>query len=717
MAEQIISPGVFLNENVPVTTEAPIIPAGAAIIGPTVLGPVEIPTIITTYSEFKQKFGSTFISGGVSYSFFTSIAAQKFFQNGGQRLLVTRLAKGAYTSATSTNIVNDKVLTPSQFSSASFVNAEGIVEDKETKFTYNGTLVRFLANPAAPLPQDITTGTTQLYHYLSGSTLTNDVTNLRNKINASLGLGFGETPSSSLGRILTASSDTTTLSISGAIDNESGIFAPVSSWSGTQISTGSGAAFTVAATFTDSVESVTSNAFTLKTISQGDNMNNELGEVSTGILPSGSRDNVRWEITNANTSSGDFTLAIRRGDDQSSAKTVLETFRGVNLDPRSPNYVAKRVGSQFKTLEGSGDSVYLSINNDYPNVSKYVYVDSVNSTTLDYLNDDGEVRKPGFSGSIPVNQSGSFELATGKLAAGANFYEKITAENNTQGLEAADYTDIISLLKDKDAYPFNTIVAPGLLYDLHSTQLNSLVTNLTARGDAILPLDLVQYGSSISTVTSKAATLNTSYAASYWPWVKVFDSDLSKNVWVPASTIIPAVYAANDAASDAWFAPAGFNRGGLPGVTATERGLKRSLRDTLYDAKVNPIATFPNAGIVVYGQKTLQTKASATDRVNVRRLLITLKDFIGQVSQNLIFEPNTVATRNSFLSVVNPYLETVQQRQGLYAFKVVMDSSNNGPNVIDRNELKGTIFLQPTKTAEFIVLDFNVLPTGAEFPG
>ena len=97
-------------------------------------------------------------------------------------------------------------------------------------------------------------------------------------------------------------------------------------------------------------------------------------------------------------------------------------------------------------------------------------------------------------------------------------------------------------------------------------------------------------------------------------------------------------------------------------------------------------------------------------------MLIALKGFIGNVAQNLIFEPNTVATRNSFLSVVNPYLETVQQRQGLYSFKVVMDASNNGPNVIDRNELRGTIYLQPTKTAEFIVLDFNVLPTGAEFP-
>ena len=112
----------------------------------------------------------------------------------------------------------------------------------------------------------------------------------------------------------------------------------------------------------------------------------------------------------------------------------------------------------------------------------------------------------------------------------------------------------------------------------------------------------------------------------------------------------------------------------------------------------------------------MQKKASALDRVNVRRLLITLKDYISQIADTLVFEQNTIATRNSFLTQVNPYLESVQQQQGLYAFKVVMDDTNNTPDVIDRNELVGQIFLQPTKTAEFIILDFNVTPTGASFP-
>jgi phage tail sheath protein FI len=180
--------------------------------------------------------------------------------------------------------------------------------------------------------------------------------------------------------------------------------------------------------------------------------------------------------------------------------------------------------------------------------------------------------------------------------------------------------------------------------------------------------------------------------------------------------MIPGVYAFNDNSSEPWFAPAGINRGGLSTVIRPERKLSQSNRDTLYNAKVNPIASFPGVGTVVYGQKTLQTQASALDRVNVRRLLIALKSYIGQISQTLVFEQNTAATRNNFLAQVNPYLESVQQRQGLYAFKVVMDDSNNTPDVIDRNQMVGQIFLQPTKTAEFIILDFNVLPTGATFP-
>ena len=197
----------------------------------------------------------------------------------------------------------------------------------------------------------------------------------------------------------------------------------------------------------------------------------------------------------------------------------------------------------------------------------------------------------------------------------------------------------------------------------------------------------------------------------------MIDPATGKYIWVPASTLIPGVYANNDKIAAPWFAPAGINRGGLNNVSRAQYKLSQSQKDELYLNNVNPLATMPKVGVVIYGQKTLQKGTSALDRVNVRRLLIELKGYIGQLADNIVFEQNTERTRSLFLSRVNPYLENIQQKQGLYAFRIVMNDTNNGPDVIDRNQLVGQIYIQPTKTAEFISLDFVILPTGAEFPG
>jgi phage tail sheath protein FI len=277
---------------------------------------------------------------------------------------------------------------------------------------------------------------------------------------------------------------------------------------------------------------------------------------------------------------------------------------------------------------------------------------------------------------------------------------------------------MISLLSNQDNYRFNSLYTPGLFSNIHSSKINTIIQNTQNRGDNIYIFDTQTFGGTVAGAVGQAASFNTSYAATYWPWVQINDPSSGKNVYVPASTMIPGVYAFTDSVSEPWFAPAGLNRGSIGSVIRAEYALTQSDRDTLYQNKVNPIATLAGVpGVVVYGQKTLQTKASALDRVNVRRLLIALKSYISQVANTLLFEQNTVATRNQFLAQVNPYLESVQQRQGLYAFRVIMDASNNTPDVIDRNELVGQIYLQPTKTAEFIYLDFNITPTGATFPG
>jgi phage tail sheath protein FI len=361
----------------------------------------------------------------------------------------------------------------------------------------------------------------------------------------------------------------------------------------------------------------------------------------------------------------------------------------------------------------------MEYSGNYVNASKYVRVKSVNKLTPDYLDNNG-VAKSQYTASIPLASNGAFGTATGdpfdsNLGRAANFYDDISA-TNTQGLFYTDYINMVNLLNNKDDYQFNILFTPGLYRSAYAGIMSTIITNTQDRGDNIYVADMVPYGSSVTTVTGQAAAINSSYATTYWPWCQVSDPATGNLVWVPASTVIAGVYAYNDSVSEPWFAPAGINRGGLGNVVRAEQKLPQSYRDSLYQGKVNPIATFPGQGVVVYGQKTLQTKASALDRVNVRRLLIALKGYISQVANTLVFEQNTIATRNNFLAQVNPYLENVQQRQGLYAFKVVMDSTNNTADVIDRNELVGQIYLQPTKTAEFIYLDFNITPTGASFP-
>ena len=589
MAESIISPGVLTRENdISFITPAPI-QAGAAFIGPTVKGPDNQPTIVTSYNDFTRKFGETFTSGSSNYEFLTSLAVKNYFSQGGGTALITRVVSGSYTGATSTWI------------SAS------------------------LAPKSTSQPFVLTT------------------------------LGKGAMYNNAAGQLTALSGGTSYIN-------------------------------------------------------------------SDGSLVSGSADNFRWQIQNVNNAQGTFTLIVRQGDDNTNTPTILETFTNVSLDPNSPNYIEAVIGNQYTTVGTDGSTSYIYKEGTYPNRSNFVRVSAVNLTTPNYLSTDGvtvnnDSTGTSYSASLPLATSGSFYNATGAVKSGATYFADIVnGSNNIQGTVAANYSTAISLLSNKDEYQINIVSAPGMIHSntIGQSVNNSLISLAETRGDCIAVVDLVPTGSLIADVTTQAAAINSSYAATYWPWVQV-QSATGKNQYVPAGTVIPGVYAFTDNASAPWFAPAGLVRGGLAGVIQAERKLTKGDRDTLYLGKVNPIATFPGTGISVFGQKTLQTKASALDRVNVRRLLIELKKFIGDQARNLVFEQNTIATRNRFLATVNPYLESVVQRQGLYAYRVVMDDSNNTADVVDRNQLVGQIFIQPTKTIEFVVLDFTIEPTGATF--
>ena len=584
--EALISPGVFLIENNLSQVTAGPITVGAALIGPTVIGRVNTPTLVTSYSQYTAKFGTTFVSGGSVREYLTSQAAYNYFQQGGTSLLVTRVTSGSYTAATSSTVVN------------------------------------------------------------------------------------------SLG----------------------------------------------------------SASFEIETISVGNVMNNNQGATGAvnGILPSGSSNNIRWQITQADSASGYFTLLIRQGNDYTQNQSVLETWTNLSLDPNQNNYIAYVIGDQAQTVKyDESGQAYFQVTGSYPNLSNYIRISNVFTPTPNYLNPQGRAQAQ-YTASIPLNGSGSangsFGNATGPLygsfgTAPLNLFEQIPTipsvasdpTTNIQGVFASDYDTAINLLANKDAYAYNSIYAPGISTQNATSQVSALLSTVQNRGDAIAVVDLVGYNQTINSVTQAAQTYDNSYGATYYPWVQTRSTETGRLNFVPASTVIPGVYEYNDKVSAEWFAPAGLNRGGLPTVIQPEIRLTVNQRNTLYSSKVNPIAVFPGQGTVVYGQKTLQAKASSLDRVNVRRLLIALKSYIGQIAQTLVFEQNTTVTRNKFTSQVNPYLEYVQQRQGLYAFRVVMDETNNTPDVIDRNLLVGAIYLQPTRTAEYIQLDFNILPTGVTF--
>ena len=460
---------------------------------------------------------------------------------------------------------------------------------------------------------------------------------------------------------------------------------------------------------------------------------------SNNILISGSKDNYRIEIANVNANRGTFNLVVRLGSDSINRKQVVETWNNVSLDPNASTYISKMIGDSYFTLAGSGtDEPYLTTTGNYPNKSKYIRVAEV-SNTIDYLDENGNIRLNALSASLPANQSGSFFGgsngvagfdALGNISTGStstqivyDFYDKI-GTSNYQGYalsSGADgttaYTDAFNMLKNQDEYDINLLLAPGLTAEKNGALVSKMISVCEDRADCFAIVDPVSYGNTITLTTQYANNHDSNYAAMYWPWVQIQDARLNGVYrWVPPSVVMGGIYAFNDRVAHPWFAPAGLNRGGIEGAIQAERKLTNSQRDTLYDSSVNPIATFPGQGVCVWGQKTLQKKASALDRVNVRRLLIKVKKFIASSSRFLVFEQNNAQLRKRFLNIANPFLEQVQSNSGLNAFKVVMDDTNNTPDLVDRNILYGQIFLQPTKTAEFIILDFTIQPTGAAFP-
>lgn len=294
----------------------------------------------------------------------------------------------------------------------------------------------------------------------------------------------------------------------------------------------------------------------------------------------------------------------------------------------------------------------------------------------------------------------------------------------------------IDSVADPEQVDMNLLAAPGVT---NNSLTEHMIDVCESRADAMALIDLpdvylpsheIYYSdksSRVATTPQAAATalsdrkIDSSYGATFYPWVQTRDDNTSQLVWVPPTVAMMGVLASSERKSQLWFAPAGFNRGGLsdgaagiPVTNVTEK-LTSKERDTLYDAGINPIASFPSTGIVVFGQKTLQETSSALDRINVRRLVIYLKKQISIISSSILFEQNVQTTWNRFKGLVEPFLANVKSNFGIADYRLILDDSTTTPDLVDQNILYAKIMVKPARSIEFIAIDFVIASTGASF--
>lgn len=767
MAEVLLSPGIQITETDKSFVPARPLIAGAAIIGPTVKGPANVPVVVTSYGDYQRTFGTTFMMNRYkeNYKDLVIIALQE------KEAETVPYSKGDDTYEVVTENYDDQVLyiKDSEDNYIEYTNKdeEGhyIIEEGVTYFKKVENYSALEKNSEGLYP--IVEGQTY-YNKIVKKVYNEEICDYEEEVEyQEFTAPSPEAYKEQVDEIMEEAQDSDEIWENAMISQKSQEFL-TSMAAKSYFEQGGDSLLVIRAVDNEfksgRAEVPTENgekvAFEIKTISQGEYLNNWEGEPQNrtedtsskpgvirtdGSLISGSKNNIRWEVADVDPETGTFSVYVRRGDDVDYDKNILEAFTGLTLDPDSTNYIARRIGDQYQKLitepTDKGDVTYVAVYGNYPNVSKYIYVDNVNDI-YGYFLADGFTRR----GSVPEDGSdpsecmlpgdvayqlpqvceGGFQDAEGKIfsthadEAEALFFEDIKnvesgigAEVKIQGVAPSKYDELIAILENQDEYEINMISIPGLTAFSNGGECDMVNSLAQKRGDLISVIDLVGFGAKISEVQMVSTKLNSSYSAAYWPWLQMY-SATGRLEWVPASVIIPGVYVYTDKVAAPWFAPAGMVRGSVQGVVQTERKLLKQHRDDLYKKNVNPIAILPGSGITVYGQKTLQKKATALDRVNVRRLMIELKRTVRNMASGILFEQNDAQLRNTFKANLDQYLESVVKRRGLYTYKTIVEEVNT-PDVIDRNEFRCQIYIQPTKVIEFIYIDFTITNTGVDF--
>jgi len=729
MAEKLVSPGVFTRENDLSFLQQGVADIGAAFIGPFKEGPV-VPTIVNSQAEFTQLFGAA------DGTYYTPLAVQNYLREAGTATICRVAGVGGYTAGKPLMVIG----------------AHGGVTSSLAILFPTGSSLTGLSGSS--IISDIVSGTVELTDVES--------TYGTSPFGSKSGYTYGVFKNTAVTESIATASVVVLDEQDFTFDAQEALTPMVKSQqiSGERydlfqfetLGVGNSANTKVKIGISNikSAGSVNGTDYGTFTVVVRDFNDTEKKKV---VLETYS--NVNLDPNSPNFISrviGDRRLSIdalgkitETGDWVNNSKYV----RVANLNPNSPVQAVPFGHAAYKL------PVVAGANNSLIPVVTFVTASATQNGGIDLdLNNDNKVYLKPIPVSATVGSNSVFGLDVangGSLLVGSTSAQFVVAfqegfdgiapttpinlgsdiiDSNSQGFDLRNstssgsvaYMKAINALSNTDEFDINMVVAPGITKNDHNYIHTAIVDMVEQRADAFFITEMVTPPSTtpdttLSQTITKAGELDSNYVATYYPWVKTIDVNTNKLITVPPSVLLPGVFASNDRVAAEWFAPAGLNRGGLTGAVSVLNRLTQSEKDELYEGKVNPIVQFPGQGIVVFGQKTLQDRPSALDRINVRRLLLTVRKYIASTSRFLVFEQNTSTTRNTFLNIVNPYLESIQQRQGLYAFRVVMDETNNTPDVIDRNILKGAIFLQPTKTAEFIQIDFNILPTGASFNG
>jgi hypothetical protein len=275
------------------------------------------------------------------------------------------------------------------------------------------------------------------------------------------------------------------------------------------------------------------------------------------------------------------------------------------------------------------------------------------------------------------------------------------------------YLQAIETFNNPEAVDINVFSTPGINFYNHSALVSQTIDMVeNERADSLYVVDTPNYSTADEVVDAlDTVVMDSNYTATYWPWIQVRDNDNSTQLYIPPTGEVLRNLALTDNVAYPWFATAGYSRGLVNSVKAMKK-LTLDERDLLYKNRINPIATFADTGTIIWGNKTLQIRESALDRINVRRLLLRTRKLISAVSVRLLFEQNDEQVRQEFLRLTNPILESIKKERGLYDFRVTV---SNDPEDYDSNTLRGKIYIKPTRSLEFVDLEFIITPTGASF--